>query len=1002
MGFSLRRIFLSFLFVMAFLGFGSSLEAYPVSITINVTFVDIPGQSDPLGLGNANPPLTATITTTIDSSTPMASYPATVFLTLPAVGLTNSEQTGTLTITSGGQITASFSAPASGSFNATLQLEGVTFPSPVPSSFGNASFSSPASSVHYTLLGQSGVVGVTGTVSAVGLTASPASISSTYTVGGSAPAPQTINVGSNDSATPNLSYTVALVGATAPFVTLSSTGGTTPGSVIATFSTSVPAGTYTATIQVNTSNAQGAPISIPVTYTVSQGSGGGSLHVSPSILSFQFFLPGSTTSGSQSISISSSSGATSFTAAVQSGSFLTVSSASNAVPGAVTVTANAASLAAGSYSGSILITAAGTSVSVPVTVTVTSNGGGGGGTGFTVQPTSLHFTYMIGQPPPPAQTLTVSNPIPVSFTVANQTFYLPVTPTSGTTTGSVSVSLNPSGITSAGVLTDDLEIKTAAGVLASIPITVTVEGSVPALVVAPTSLSFSNATGGSLSQTLAVTSAVAATYTVTTTTPWLTVSPASGTAPGSVTVTASPSSLSTGNYTGSVTVTSSVAGAAPVTISVAFSVTQAQQLITVAPTGLAFVYQLGGTAPVAQTVTLTIPAGTTAAVTGVGASWLAVSQSADMTTATVTVATTNLMAGVYTGSLIVSGSAAGSAPIYVPVTLTVSSSGTGIGLSSSSLTFTYQPNGTLPATQTISIAGIAATALTVTSDSAWLTATPSSLTTPGTLTVTAAPGAMSAGVYNGNLTLTSSSGTTTIPVTLDLGQTATPVVAAVSNAISYENATGAPGLIAAVWGTGLGSSGTANPYFSPSGTQVFADGIPCPVLFASAGQVNIVLPYSLAGQTSATIQLFNNGVASNTVTMALQATAPSIFTVNSSGSGGGAILNQDLSVNSATNPAAAGTIVAIYAGGGGQTNPLGVDGQIIPSVGPFPAPAVTGTVSIGGQDATVSYYGDAPALVSGLLQINVTIPVGTPSGPQPVIFSANGIDSQPNVVVYVQ
>ena len=186
------------------------------------------------------------------------------------------------------------------------------------------------------------------------------------------------------------------------------------------------------------------------------------------------------------------------------------------------------------------------------------------------------------------------------------------------------------------------------------------------------------------------------------------------------------------------------------------------------------------------------------------------------------------------------------------------------------------------------------------------------------------------------------------------------------------------------------------------GTQVLVDGIPSPVLFSSATQVNAILPYSLTGQTSATVQLVYQGVPSTVLTMPIQPATPGIFASNASGQGGGAILNQDLSVNSPTNPAAAGTIVAIYGGGGGQTNPLGADGLLIPLTTPFPTPVLPATVTIGGQTAQVLYYGDAPGLVDGVLQINAMIPAGTASGPQPVQFTVGTAASQSNVVVYVQ
>jgi hypothetical protein len=170
------------LIVLIFLALvaGSPLFAYPVSITINATFVDVAGDSDPLGLGTTGT-TTGTISTTLDSATASgtsATYPATVSVTIPSLPIGTIVESGTVTISTNGQISANFTS-GSNSFTATLVIPGLTLPTPSPSSFGTRSFSSPASIVNYNLLGAVGTVGVSGTITAVGLTATPASISVT-------------------------------------------------------------------------------------------------------------------------------------------------------------------------------------------------------------------------------------------------------------------------------------------------------------------------------------------------------------------------------------------------------------------------------------------------------------------------------------------------------------------------------------------------------------------------------------------------------------------------------------------------------------------------------------------------------------------------------------------------------------------------------------------------------------------------------------------------------
>jgi hypothetical protein len=72
------------------------------------------------------------------------------------------------------------------------------------------------------------------------------------------------------------------------------------------------------------------------------------------------------------------------------------------------------------------------------------------------------------------------------------------------------------------------------------------------------------------------------TYTASDDQPWLAVSPASGTAPGSLSVSVNTAGLAQGTYTGSVTVAASGAGGSPATIPVTFTVTNTPP----PPTGL--------------------------------------------------------------------------------------------------------------------------------------------------------------------------------------------------------------------------------------------------------------------------------------------------------------------------------------------------------------------------------------------------------------------------------
>lgn len=112
--------------------------------------------------------------------------------------------------------------------------------------------------------------------------------------------------------------------------------------------------------------------------------------------------------------------------------------------------------------------------------------------------------------------------------------------------------------------------------------------------------------------------------------------------------------------------------------------------------------------------------------------------------------------------------------------------------------------------------------------------------------------------------------------------------------------------------------------------------------------------------------------------MPVVAAVPVVFTANQTGTGRGAILNQNGSVNSAANPAAPGSIVVLFATGEGQTTPPGVD-RLLATGSPLPRPVAQPTrLTVGGQEAEVVYSGAAP----GLWRINPRIPATVPILPR--------------------
>jgi len=219
-----------------------------------------------------------------------------------------------------------------------------------------------------------------------------------------------------------------------------------------------------------------------------------------------------------------------------------------------------------------------------------------------------------------------------------------------------------------------------------------------------------------------------------------------------------------------------------------------------------------------------------------------------------------------------------------------------------------------------------------------------------------------------------------------------------------------PGKIVVLYGDRIGPATLAGPQLgtngrlatSLGGTQVLFDGTPAPLLYASNGQVAAIVPYGLDGKLGTQVQVKNGSQTSDLVPMPVTPVAPSIFSMDYTGSGQGAILNQDgVTVNSTTAPAPKGSIVSIYATGEGQTNPGGIDGQFATSF-TLPKPKLPVTVTIGGKPAEVLYYGAAPGQVAGLMQVNARIPEGVDPGEVPVTIQVGTAASQPGITVVVK
>jgi uncharacterized protein (TIGR03437 family) len=189
------------------------------------------------------------------------------------------------------------------------------------------------------------------------------------------------------------------------------------------------------------------------------------------------------------------------------------------------------------------------------------------------------------------------------------------------------------------------------------------------------------------------------------------------------------------------------------------------------------------------------------------------------------------------------------------------------------------------------------------------------------------------------------------------------------------------------------------------GVEVTFNGIPAPLTYVSKGQVNAVVPYETAGFALPYVQLKYLGQASNSLVLETSTASPALFTLDGSGSGPAAVVNQDGSINGTDHPAPRGTQIVLYLTGEGQTSPRGVTGKVttVSAGKPITAePLLPVAVAIDGEPASITFCGEAPTFVSGVLQINVLIPAGASQGDLPLQVSIGSKTTQAGVTVSVR
>lgn len=540
---------------------------------------------------------------------------------------------------------------------------------------------------------------------------------------------------------------------------------------------------------------------------------------------------------------------------------------------------------------------------------------------------------------------------------------------------------------------------------------------------------------------------------------WLTIPAATYTTPLNLNVEVFPGNIANGTTCNGVITLATSGSNVTQTVNVVMSVgasSSGSGNVTVSPTSMSFNYTQGQTTPAAQTATIVNASSGTASINftvGVTESsasstqWLTTNVASASTPynspgLSVSVSPGSLSPGTYSGTVTITPNGGTAEPIQVTLTVvgvaTVTASVQGASTSNpTTLNLSYNVGGTAPTGTILVSAGGSAANFTATAASSlgWLQISPTSGTTPNTgtfninvSTVSSALASLSpsATPYTGTVTITGTSpatGTTIINVNLSV-TAPLPAITGVTNAASGAVGGVSPGELISIFASSNFPIGPVTPLTlaetcsSPctsvpktmGGVKVIINplNLPAPLLYVSSTQINAIVPYEVAGISALSIEVQYLNQSSNAWPINAVATAPGLFTANGSGQGQIAANQYDTqgnyqNVNLPSAPATAGWTLVLYMTGEGLVSPQPADGSVTvynananPSV---PVPLVSPHVLINNLPATVTFYGEAPGLVSGVLQLNVLVPANAGAGAVPISVSLGSAATQAGATV---
>jgi uncharacterized protein (TIGR03437 family) len=234
----------------------------------------------------------------------------------------------------------------------------------------------------------------------------------------------------------------------------------------------------------------------------------------------------------------------------------------------------------------------------------------------------------------------------------------------------------------------------------------------------------------------------------------------------------------------------------------------------------------------------------------------------------------------------------------------------------------------------------------------------------------------------------------------------------VVSAASFKGVNGdgavSPGGIYSIYDTAKGSLGPA-PYAVPTGYDAYGnlattlggvtvtfDGVPAPLYLSYSGQLNLQVPFEVAGKTSTKVVVDYFGSRSDAVSVPVVPAQPAFFTFTPAGTD--VIIQNfpDYKLNGADNPIARGGITLLYGTGLGKLDYALATGQ--PGVVPPATYVSTHSCSFGGKTASAYVYWNYGFVGEAIW--TVTVPSDAPTGAVALTCtdSATGTSTQPGLI----